>query len=217
MFYRDNSTGGYPVTQKQIKQTHKNVSFPRGWGDDTAASLGYDYVAPTPKPEPTATTRVTEGPPEHDGTRWLQTWTFVDLTAEELAAAEAAKLASVQVAAQAKADAIQAEKVRARDSGFLVDGVLFDSDQSARISYAELALRLSAEPTFTTPWKASAGAWVTMDAVKYQEVAATGGAHIQAVFAWQAARDQELAVILAGTGTPDEKLAAIAAVSATFE
>lgn len=214
--YRNTTTGQYPVTKGEIVRANPNVSFPAAWTDAVAQQMGYDFVVPTPKPEPTATTRVVEGPPENDGTRWLQTWAQVDLSTEELAAAEEAKSASVLTAAQAKADAIQAEKVRARDAGFLVDGVLFDSDQSARISYAELALRLASDPTFVTPWKASAGAWVTMDAAKYAQVAATGGAHIQAVFAWQAARDQELAAILGGSGTADEKLAAIAAVSSAF-
>lgn len=142
---------------------------------------------------------------------------YNDLPADLKDVANAYSMQEVTAAAQAKAAAVQAEKVRARDAGFLVDGVLFDSDQSARISYAELALRLASDPTFVTPWKASAGAWVTMDATKYAQVAATGGAHIQAVFAWQAARDAEIATILAGTGTSDEKLTAIAAVSSTYE
>lgn len=122
--------------------------------------------------------------------------------------------------ANKKAGAIQAEKVRARDAGFLVDGVLFDSDQSARISYAELAPRLSSDPTFTTPWKASAGVWVTMDAALFARVQAAGTAHIRAAFAWQEARDAEVAAILAqaaaGTMNQAEAVAALRGVPDRF-
>ena len=91
-----------------------------------------------------------------------------------------------------KLQAVQAEKVRVRDGGFLVAGVLFDSDISARTSYQELALRLSQNPAFETQWKASQGQWVTMDAALYAQVMTAGEAHIAAVFAWQAAKEVEI-------------------------
>lgn len=92
----------------------------------------------------------------------------------------------------AKLQAVQAEKVRARDAGFFVADTLFDSDISARTSYTELGLRLSHNPSFTTQWKASAGQWVTMDAALYAQVMTAGEAHITAVFAWQAAKEVEI-------------------------
>ena len=91
-----------------------------------------------------------------------------------------------------KLQAVQAEKVRVRDGGFLVAGVLFDSDISARTSYQELALRLSQNPAFETQWKASQGQWVTMDAALYAQVMTAGEAHMAAVFAWQAAKEVEI-------------------------
>ena len=93
----------------------------------------------------------------------------------------------------AKLQAVQAEKVRARDAGFLVADTLFDSDISARTSYTELGLRLSQNPSFTTQWKASSGQWVVMDAALYAQVVIAGEAHITAVFAWQAEKEQEIA------------------------
>ena len=92
-----------------------------------------------------------------------------------------------------KLEKVQAEKVRARDSGFLVADTLFDSDISARTSYTELGLRLSQNPSFTTQWKASPGQWVLMDAALYAQVVIAGEAHITAVFAWQAAKEMEIA------------------------
>jgi phosphoglycolate phosphatase-like HAD superfamily hydrolase len=128
----------------------------------------------------------------------------------------------VDLAAQAAAKTaeIQAEKCRIRDGGFVVDGVLFDSDQAARTSYLELALRFGVDPAFSTRWKASAGVWVAMDATLFARVQAMGTAHMQAAFAWQEARDAELAAILAqaaaGTMNQAEAVAALRGVPERF-
>lgn len=121
----------------------------------------------------------------------------VDLTEEEFAAALAAQNApTLEQARAAKLAAIQAEKSRARDAGFLVDGVLFDSDAGARLAYLELENKLAADASYATSWKASAGVWVTMDAALYGQVKAAGTAHISACFAWQAAKEAEVAAAL---------------------
>lgn len=91
-----------------------------------------------------------------------------------------------------KRAAIQTRKVQARDGGFLVNGVRFDSDGAARIAYIELAMRLQASATFSTAWKASDGVWVTMNAALYAQVAAAGEAHVSAAFARQAELDAAL-------------------------
>lgn len=123
--------------------------------------------------------------------------------------------------AAGKLATIQAEKCRVRDGGFLVGETLFDSDQAARTSYLELALRFQIEPGFSTRWKASSGVWVTMDATLFSQVQAAGTAHIQAVFAWQEARDAEVAAILAqvaaGTMTEMDARVAVEAVSTTYD
>ncbi len=92
----------------------------------------------------------------------------------------------------AKLVAIQAEKKRVRDAGFMVEGVLFDSDLPARTAYLELASELEADSTYTAQWKANPTDWVTMDATLFAKVRDAGKAHIAAVFAWQAARSAEV-------------------------
>lgn len=93
---------------------------------------------------------------------------------------------------------IRAEKIRARDGGVLVGAVLFDTDAAARIAYAELALRLAANPAYVVDdWKASEGVWVRMDGEMFGALMAAGEAHIAAVFTWQ--RLVESAVELATT------------------
>lgn len=127
---------------------------------------------------------------------------------------------TLEEALAARAAAIQAAKVAARDAGFRVGGVLYDSDQAARLAYGELADILRDNPAYSTPWRASAGVWVTMDAALYALVVAAGMAHVQACFAWQAARDAELeairAAVVAGTMTEAEAIAAVADVSTTY-
>lgn len=100
---------------------------------------------------------------------------------------------TLEQAKAAKLAAIHAEKNRIRDAGFLVDGVLFDSDLPARTSYAELAIALQQDPSLTLRWKASPGVWVTMDAALFAKVYATGRKHLEACFAWQEAQEQALA------------------------
>lgn len=95
---------------------------------------------------------------------------------------------------------IGARKNTMRDGGFLVDGVLWDSDAGARLAYAELAQRLAADPSFTTRWKASEGQWVTMTAALFAAVYTAEADHIASAFAWQEAEEARLAA------TPDEEL-----------
>lgn len=117
-----------------------------------------------------------------------------EVTAQEYAALMAAQNApTLEQAKAAKLAAIQAEKTRARDGGFMVNGALFDSDEAARVAYLELAMKLQADPGFSTAWKASDGVWVTMNAELFSQVYAAGANHIAACFAWQGAREAEVA------------------------
>lgn len=101
---------------------------------------------------------------------------------------------SLADAKAAKSTAVQAEKVRVRDGGFLVGGVLFDSDASANVAYLNYSTRVSMDPTYTVAnWKASAGVWVEMNATLFAQVSSAFGANSEAAFNWQAARDSEIA------------------------
>lgn len=99
--------------------------------------------------------------------------------------------------AQTKLTAVNEAKNLALDSGFTLDGVLYDSDSKARLAYLELAVKLGQNPEYSTPWKASAGVWVTMDAALFAALQPAYEAHIAGCFAWQAAREQEVAAAVA--------------------
>jgi hypothetical protein len=215
--YRDKITGQYPISKQELiaRSIIKNISLPAAWTDEVLEILGVDYVKPVARPEITATQRIVEGRPEQreDG-QWYQTWEVTDLTHNEA-------VTVVKAAVAAASSAIQTAKTRARDAGFLVDGKLFDSDQSARTAYLELANMLTEDASYTTPWKASPGVWVTMDAALYAKVKVAGTAHVSACFSWQAERDAELAAIqtslASGSLTPADALVAVAAVATTCE
>lgn len=121
-----------------------------------------------------------------------------------------------EFAAQKLARVNEAKNV-ALDGGFWHDGVLFDSDVKARLAYLELALKLGQDQAYSTAWKASTGSWVTMDAALFAALQPAYEAHIQGCFAWQAAREQEVAAALAlvdpETGDEAAARAALAAVS----
>lgn len=98
--------------------------------------------------------------------------------------------------AKARADikaAVHNEKKRVRDSGVTVDGIRFDTDLTARVSYREFADQAALDPAYTVPdWRASQGVFVTMDAVLHARVAEAGKQLFTHVFAWQ--RQQEAKV-----------------------
>lgn len=125
-----------------------------------------------------------------DGARWV----YADLPE---APQDPEYVPSLADLAAEKMAAIQAEKNRVRDGGFIHAGVRYDSDAEARLAYLELATKLAQDSTYSTPWKASAGAWVQMDAALFSALQPAYEAHISACFAWQGAREQEIAAALA--------------------
>lgn len=99
-------------------------------------------------------------------------------------------------------------KNTALDGGFVHDGTLYDSDAKARLAYLELSLKLGQDPTYSTPWKASAGQWVMMTAALFAALQPAYEAHIAGCFAWQ--RFREAAVAAAVAAGDAEALAEVA-------
>lgn len=134
-------------------------------------------------------------------------WQYID---GDFAAQQVASLDELR---NTKAIAIQAEKTRVKNNGFTVPvgeaQVLFDSDPSAQIAYLNFRMNTMADPAYVKEqWKASLGHYVRMDAALFGTVMAAEKAHTATCFAWQAARDAELAAAV----TAEE----ISAVPTTF-
>ena len=97
-----------------------------------------------------------------------------------------------------KLQQIQLKKNELRDAGFLVDGILFDSDLPARTAYNEIALKFMADPSFIKrDWKASTGVWVDMNFTLFQKLITQGEIHLESCFMWQA--NKEIAINAATT------------------
>lgn len=81
--------------------------------------------------------------------------------------------------------AVQENRKEALNAGFLVDGVLFDSDYNARIAYEELRSRFALDPEYSRRWKASGTTWVTMDKTLFDQLQVAGEKHIADCFEWE--------------------------------
>ena len=89
--------------------------------------------------------------------------------------------------------AIQEKKKAKRDGGFMVGNVLFDSDANANVQYLNFYTRITKDPDYSTPWKASGNTWVVMNAALFALVSAGFQANTEAAFTWQAQMDAALA------------------------
>jgi hypothetical protein len=84
-------TNTYPYSVSQLKRDNPQTSFPKDMNDTVLASWGVYPVQPTPQPQFDPITQgLNELPPiEVDG-EWLQQWDVQALSAEEVAANQAA-------------------------------------------------------------------------------------------------------------------------------
>ena len=81
-------TMAYPVTQDQIQAEYPNTSFPTPF----VAPEPYEPVLETPQPSYNPITQaVIQGTPVQTDGEWWQTWTVVDLDAEQIAYNQAQK------------------------------------------------------------------------------------------------------------------------------
>ena len=89
--------------------------------------------------------------------------------------------------------ALEQEKKAVKTQGVVVDGTLFDTDDSARLSYIEFMLKLMQSPQYTvSEWKASDGVWVTMDSVLFNKLMAAWEVRLTTIFSFVKAKENEL-------------------------
>ena len=118
--------------------------------------------------------------------------------AEFLAGIEAADLeeidtTDINVIANKKLLDIQKEKCRIRDSGVFVEGVLFDTDESARIAYLEYLGLFQMNPNHVeSNWKASENTFVVFTPDLFFKVIAARQINERNAFEWQKSRVQEI-------------------------
>jgi len=102
--------------------------------------------------------------------------------------------------AQAKVDKkidLQAEKVRRRDAGIVIDGILWDTDANAQIMYTQLMVAMVMDPSlYIDPWKASAGVYTRLDAAKFQQIRTAWTILSSAITATQEAKEAEINTLM---------------------
>jgi hypothetical protein len=99
--------------------------------------------------------------------------------------------------AQAKADKkidLQAEKVKRRDAGIVINDILWDTDANAQIMYTQFAtVGLAADPAMVVEnWKASPGVFTEMSAAVIYSIIPKWIAHSSSITSTQKAKENEI-------------------------
>jgi len=86
----------YPYTLTDLKRDNRNVSWPKTISDETAADYNVFPVTPTNQPAYDHTKDLERTAVEVDGS-WVEQWTEVDASAEEIAARTESEAKSVRL------------------------------------------------------------------------------------------------------------------------
>ncbi len=120
---------------------------------------------------------------------------YFDSTVEHDAAwiAEQAAAKLAQAKADKKVD-LQAEKVRRRDAGIVIDGILWDTDANAQIMYTQFAtVGLGSDPAMVVAnWKASPGVFTEMSAAVIYSIIPRWIAHSSSITSTQKTKEIEI-------------------------
>lgn len=76
----------YPYSISALKRDNPQTSFPDKIDDTLLATFNVLPVKSVPQPNVDYTKNIVEGVPEQVANNWVQTWTVVDATPEEIAA-----------------------------------------------------------------------------------------------------------------------------------
>lgn len=123
-------------------------------------------------------------------------WEYADVVAEPVEPEYEPSLEGVKLAKLAR---IRAARHAVEYGGMMHDGVMYDSDQTARAKYGETARVFGLMPEMTVDgWKASdgpdgMGIYVTMTKDLLDVLTLAGAQHDGACFAWERARAAEVA------------------------
>lgn len=113
----NDSVSQYPIGPVEIRRRFPNVSFPKPLQGVDLSAFGIETVVETAQPSfDPATQRIEEVTPSFVDNAWQQTWSVIDLTADEL-----------QVISDRKAAAVRSErneKLKACDWTVLTDSPL---------------------------------------------------------------------------------------------
>lgn len=132
MFYVKTDSDGqlerYPYTLTDLRRDQSSVSLPRDISDETAAGFGVYPVTPADQPADDHTKNL-ERTAVRSGDVWVEQWTEVDASADEITARTEAKSRDIRVERD--------ERLAACDWTQLADSPLSDSDKTAWATYRQ--------------------------------------------------------------------------------
>ena len=91
---KDGAVDKYPYTFAMLRKDNPNVSYPKGY--DITQEDDVVLVQDTTKPDYDLTKNITEGTPQEYAGIWLQIWTEVPASAEEIAGRQAQEKTDVE-------------------------------------------------------------------------------------------------------------------------
>ena len=116
-----------------------------------------------------------------------------------------------------KKDELRLEKIRIRDGGFKCRNLVFDSDNIARTSYAELAITFLTDPTFSISFKASEGHWLLLDSEVFLDLKDALREHLTNCYTWVEITDMQLNAIRDNVSlTEEQKREALISISTKY-
>ncbi len=90
-------------------------------------------------------------------------------------------------------EALIKEKRDVKQQGVLVDGILFDTDDAARLSYIEFMLKLLQNPFYSVKdWRASGDTWVEMNGVLFNKIIAAWELRQKSLYTFLKEKEEEL-------------------------
>lgn len=157
MYYLHAESGDYPLTPNQVMARHPECSFPVPF----EAPDGYEAVADTEPPmHDRATHGAVEGAPRLEHGAWVQSWSIVALTPDEIAARAAARAEAFRQARADKVAAINAQYERR--TAAIAGGYPAIERESWPVQTRE-AHALLADAAAKTPWIDAAAAARAID------------------------------------------------------
>lgn len=170
MYYLNTETGQYPITEREIRLLHPNVSFPSPF----RAPLPFVLVFPSPHPayDPISQHVVETTPALTEKGHYEQRWTIQDLdentVSENLNKQMAERSALVNI-----------ERDRRINQGFEFNGIRFQSRADDRENIKGAVMIAMYDPTYSSDWIAEDNSTVHMDASTLFAFGRTAAEHKQ--------------------------------------
>lgn len=176
MNYIDIETNAWPLTEYQIKQANRQVSFPKPFKSER-----YKPIVDMPQPTFDAITqRVDEVAPTNKGTHWEQTWSVAALDAATVAANVITKKSSLKEQATNKREQVET-------GGTTVGGVSVRTDAGSQAKLTGALNFVGRNPNRTIKWKTATGTFASLNKAAIEAISDGVGEFVAKCFDAEAA------------------------------